>query len=234
MISILRPSSAKARSPRCSSPISARCSGWSRLKISADRGDEPQTLAQLNHPHIVRVFDQRRIPQKNQRLLYMEFLAGGTLHDILAYIRTAPKEQRSGAKMLAAIDKMLERRGADRIESSARRLLQSAIVATSRGMDGGAIGRCAGRRPRRGVLHRDIKPANVLLGADASPRLADFNVGFCSKVEGASTAIVFRRQPRLHVARTDWKRTTRLTSARPPISMAEATSIRSASRFGNC
>src|SRR5262249_8838178 len=30
------------------------------LKISADRGNEPQTLAQLDHPNIVRVFDQRR------------------------------------------------------------------------------------------------------------------------------------------------------------------------------
>src|SRR5262249_35071738 len=44
---------------------------------------------------------------------------------------------------------------------------------------------------RRGVLHRDIKPANVLLGADASPRLADFNVSSCSKVEGASPAAFF-------------------------------------------
>src|SRR4051812_14066553 len=51
------------------------------LKISADRGVEPQTLAQLNHPNIVRVFDQRRLPDQGQRLLYMEFLAGGTLHD---------------------------------------------------------------------------------------------------------------------------------------------------------
>ena len=32
----------------------ARCSGSWRLKISRDRGFEPQTLAQLDHPHIVR------------------------------------------------------------------------------------------------------------------------------------------------------------------------------------
>ena len=139
-----------ASSPRCSSPIGARCSGWSRIKISADRGDEPQTLAQLNHPHIVRIFDQRRIPQKNQRLLYMEFLAGGTLHDILAYIRTTPKEQRSGAEMLAAIDKMLERRGADRIESSARRLLQSVSWPQAVAWMGAPISRCARRRSRAG------------------------------------------------------------------------------------
>jgi hypothetical protein len=44
---------------------------------------------------------------------------------------------------------------------------------------------------RQGVLHRDIKPANVLLGSDAAPRLADFNVGCCSKLEGASPAAFF-------------------------------------------
>src|SRR5262249_23858969 len=43
----------------------------------------------------------------------------------------------------------------------------------------------------RGVLHRDIKPANVLLGADAAPRLADFNVSVCTKLEGASPAAFF-------------------------------------------
>src|SRR6185436_3736876 len=29
------------------------------LKVSADRGSEPQTLAQLDHDQIVRVYDQR-------------------------------------------------------------------------------------------------------------------------------------------------------------------------------
>jgi len=42
-----------------------------------------------------------------------------------------------------------------------------------------------------GVLHHDLKPANVLLGADAAPRLADFNVSSCSKVEGAGPGAFF-------------------------------------------
>jgi hypothetical protein len=44
---------------------------------------------------------------------------------------------------------------------------------------------------KRGVLHRDIKPANVLVSADCSPLLADFNISYSSKVEGATPAAYF-------------------------------------------
>jgi hypothetical protein len=55
--------------------------------ISADHGTEPQTLTQLDHDYIVRVFDQRLLGADREpngairrlRLLYMQFLPGGTL-----------------------------------------------------------------------------------------------------------------------------------------------------------
>ncbi|WP_406230250.1 hypothetical protein [Nocardia sp. NBC_01009] len=47
------------------------------VKISHDRGTEPQTLAQLDHDHIVRVFDQRQITEQHLKLMYIWILAMG-------------------------------------------------------------------------------------------------------------------------------------------------------------
>ena len=44
--------------------------------LAADHGTEPQTLAQLDHDYIVRVFDQRVLSGTNLRLLYMQYLPG--------------------------------------------------------------------------------------------------------------------------------------------------------------
>ena len=53
------------------------------LKISGDKGTEGQTLAQLDHSNIVRVYDQVRLPEQNLRLLYMQFAPGGTLQTVI-------------------------------------------------------------------------------------------------------------------------------------------------------
>ena len=81
------------------------------LKISAEAGDEPRTLAQLNHPYIVRVYDQHVLPERGLRLLYMQYVAGGTLQTVLEAIRQTPEAERSGRTFLDAVDKAMEQRG---------------------------------------------------------------------------------------------------------------------------
>jgi serine/threonine protein kinase len=161
------------------------------LKISRDRGFEPQTLAQLDHPHIVRVFDQRKLTKHKLQLLYMQHVAGGTLQGVIEHARGTPPSMRSGRTLIEAIDAALGERGeSPPSDSMTRYRLQTAgwpeIVCWIGSRLAGALAYAHGR----GVLHRDVKPANVLVAAEGHPKLADFNISF-SKLDGATPAAYF-------------------------------------------
>jgi serine/threonine protein kinase len=162
------------------------------LKISADKGSEPQTLAQLDHEHIVRVFDQRILPDRKLRLLYMQYVSGGTLQGVVEIVRQTPAAERTGKMLLDGIEDALARRGETLAGDSGlkSRLAYRPWPEVVCGL-GGKLARALDHAHRHGVLHRDIKPANVLVTADGSPKLADFNIGFSSKVAGATPAAYF-------------------------------------------
>lgn len=162
------------------------------LKVSSDESQEPQTLAQLDHPHIVRVFDQRFLDERRLRLIYMQYVSGGTLQAVVEKVRECPRAERTGALLFHAIDGCLAARGDSPPNEPALRRKLSAwswprVVCWLGARLAGALAYAHGQ----GVLHRDLKPANVLLAADGSPKLADFNISFCSQVEGATPAASF-------------------------------------------
>src|SRR5690606_2836356 len=66
------------------------------LKVSADSGSEPQTLAQLDHDAIVRVFDQHVLEDRRLRLLYMQYLPGGTLQSVVRRVQRAIAQNAPG------------------------------------------------------------------------------------------------------------------------------------------
>jgi serine/threonine protein kinase len=162
------------------------------LKVSAHRGAEAQTLAQLDHPHIVRVYDQRVIADREILLVYMPYLPGGTLSDVLARVRSVPAKERSGRTLIEAVDGALDRRGEARPTASpvraqwTDRTWPRTVCAI-----GAKLAAALDYAHRHDVLHRDVKPANILLSADCEPLLADFNIGCCSKVEGAGPTAFF-------------------------------------------
>ena len=149
------------------------------LKISAHAGSEPQTLAQLDHPHIVRVYDQRQCGEPPAKLLYMEVVSGGTLQDVVARARHTYDGKPSGPLLLSAIDERLSAVGSPIPESSSSRdWIEEASWPEIVCRLGAELSEGLAYAHSRGVLHRDIKPANVLLSAEARPKLADFNVSY--------------------------------------------------------
>ncbi|WP_405487524.1 serine/threonine-protein kinase [Nocardia sp. NBC_00511] len=162
------------------------------VKVSQNHGTESETLAQLDHENIVRVFDQRLLADRELKLLYMQYLPGGTLSRVLAGVRSREPGDRDGGLLLEAVDAaMRDKGGLVPSESDTRAAVSGLSWPETVAWLGSRLARALDYAVGNGVLHRDIKPANVLLTADGVPKLADFNISFSMHVAGTSPLAYF-------------------------------------------
>jgi predicted ATPase len=112
---------------------------------------EGEALRQLDHPNIVRMV--AAVEQNGQHYLVMEYVAGGSLEDLLEATRPDRANQ-SSFENLSGL--------------SIPRVLEIALD----------LADALTRAHRLGIIHRDLKPANVLLAEDGTPRLTDFGIAY--------------------------------------------------------
>ncbi|HZW31247.1 MAG TPA: protein kinase, partial [Isosphaeraceae bacterium] len=144
------------------------------LKVTRTGSREPQTLARLQHTHIVPVYSYRTDPATGLHLLCMPYLGRITLLQLVNQpeIRTA----RTGADLLSLLDRLGPHEDALAQRSASRRALARLTYPRVIAWWGARMAEALQHAHDRQVLHRDVKPSNVLMTGDGLPMLLDFNL----------------------------------------------------------
>ncbi len=144
------------------------------LKVSRRGSREPQTLARLQHTHIVPVYSHRVDTATGLHLLCMPYFGRLTLARVLA--DSEVQSATSGAAVALALDRLEPGGVPSSPHSTGREALEKRTYPQAIAWWGARLAEALQHAHDRGVLHRDIKPSNVLVTADGMPMLLDFNL----------------------------------------------------------
>ncbi len=156
------------------------------LKVSAADGNEPQTLAQLQHTHIVPIYSVHEDPSAGLRAVCMPYFGGASLSAVLRAVFAETAVPLRGQQFVQALsvvrapwatasaksgrgDSPSDDRGALALLSRFD-YLHAVVWIVAR------LAEALQHAHQRGILHRDIKPSNILMSADGEPMLLDFNL----------------------------------------------------------
>ncbi|MEI8371530.1 MAG: serine/threonine-protein kinase [Planctomycetota bacterium] len=148
------------------------------LKVTAWQGGEGRKMARLEHENIVRVFSETAYDSRT-RLLCMQYVSGPTLQAVLDELAEHLPTERSGQKLLDAIDRLVNRPVEfDPAAMRNRELLAELDWVETVCWIGARLAEALDYAHSHGVIHRDIKPGNVMLNQYGRPLLVDFNLAF--------------------------------------------------------
>jgi serine/threonine protein kinase/Flp pilus assembly protein TadD len=162
------------------------------LKVSAADGEEPQTLAQMQHTNIVPIYSQHENATAGLRAVCMPFFGGASLSRVLGAIWMETSQPATGAQLVQALRQVqapalaelpatgdTARPAPARTETPTQtplaRLERSSYVEAAAWL-GACLADGLHHAHQRGILHRDVKPSNILIAADGQPLLLDFNL----------------------------------------------------------
>jgi serine/threonine protein kinase len=192
------------------------------LKVSSLEGREPQTVAQLQHTHIVPIFSLHEDTDAGLRAMCMPYFGGATLAQVLQALEAKTPRPRRGLELLQALENVSApgldipkaKQAAPHQEGPSCPPTPNATKTPSSilgGLDyvkavawvGARLAEGLQHAHQRGVLHRNVKPQNILLGSDAQPLLLDFNLAHddrCTHAENSLGGTLAYMAPEHHRA----------------------------------
>ena len=147
------------------------------VKVSSRPSAEPELLARARHAHIVEVLRRAEADTENGtlHLICMPFLGGATLGDVLKARRR--RRAGSGRDLLADLDRAsAPEYPASDLPRPAREILAGLSRPATLAWIVARLAEALDHAQARGVTHGDLKPSNILLTADGTPMLFDFNL----------------------------------------------------------
>ena len=162
------------------------------LKFSTLEGAEPQTLALLQHTHIVPIYSLHEDQSADLRAVCMPYFGGASLAHVLDVVFRGPALPSAGAAWSAALAEVHSAAAgpANPVDPQTPRAafarqdhLRTAVWIVAHLAEALDHAHC------HGVIHRDIKPSNILLAGDGQPLLLDFNVARDAQLDPSQSVV---------------------------------------------